>query len=357
VISTVLWFIIGLASLVWGAEILVRSSSKLAASIGVSKLVIGLTVVAFGTSAPELAVGIDAGIRGKSDILMGNVIGSNLTNTLLILGLSALIIPLKVHKNLIRFDLPVMIGATILLIGLSYNNILSTLECLILILFLFIYLIALVRFSGKTDFTKKEELLAGSPWVNGLLTFVGLVMLIAGARWLVDSATIFAEMAGVSELVIGLTIVAIGTSMPEIVTSILAAIKGEKDLAVGSIVGSNILNILSVIGISGLFIPEIPIQQSLLNIDMLVLLGISVLCVPFFYSGKIISRTEGAILFACYILYLTYLYLDSVQSDLFALFVQGIFYVVIPAVVIYTLIILVLEWRGKGEKGKVKRER
>lgn len=326
---------------------LVRSSSRLAASVGVSKLVIGLTVVAFGTSAPELAVGIDASLNDQSDILLGNVIGSNLTNTLLILGLSALIIPLKVHRNLIRFDLPVMIGATILLIGLSYNQILSTTECIILVVCLFIYLIALVRFSGKTDFTKKEVMAAGSPWFNGLLTIIGLILLIAGARWLVESATIFAEMAGVSELVIGLTVVAIGTSLPEIVTSIMAAVKGEKDLAVGSIVGSNILNILSVIGISGLFIAEIPVQESFIRIDLMVLLGISVLCVPFFYSGKIISRTEGAILFICYLLYLMYLFLISVQSEFFDIFVDGVLYGVIPLISIYALYGFVKQWRSK----------
>ncbi|CAN5443042.1 calcium/sodium antiporter [soil metagenome] len=344
---TLIWFIIGLVSLIGGAELLVRSASKLAASVGVTKLVIGLTVVAFGTSAPELAVGIEAGIKDQTDILLGNVIGSNFTNTLLILGLSALIMPLKVHRNLIRFDLPVMIGATILLIGLSYNQILSTTECIILIIFLFAYLIALIRFSGKTNFTKKEALQAGSPWMNGLLTVVGLIMLIAGARWLVESATIFAEMAGISELIIGLTVVAIGTSLPEIVTSVLAAVRGEKDLAVGSIIGSNILNILSVIGISGLFTSEIPVQQTLINIDLMVLLGISILCVPFFYSGKIISRTEGAILFSCYLLYLMYLYLDSMQSNLMSPFINGIFYGVIPAVVIYSVVVVVVEMRKK----------
>lgn len=317
--------------------------------MGVSKLVIGLTVVAFGTSAPELAVGIDASLNGRPDILLGNVIGSNLTNTLLILGLSALIIPLKVHRNLIRFDVPVMIGATVILIGLSYNQVLSTAECIILVVLLFIYLVALVRFSGKTDFTKKEILVAGSPWLNGIFTIIGLVLLIAGARWLVESATVFAEMAGVSELVIGLTVVAIGTSLPEIVTSIMAAVKGEKDLAVGSIVGSNILNILSVIGISGLFISEIPVQESFIRIDLMVLLGISVLCVPFFYSGKIISRTEGAILFFCYLLYMVYLWLITVQSEFFEVFADGVLYGVVPLITVYALYGFAKQWRS-GKK-------
>lgn len=346
------WFLLGLASLIWGAEILVRSSSKLAASLGVSKLVIGLTVVAFGTSAPELAIGIEAGLMNQPDILMGNVIGSNLTNTLLILGLSALIIPLQVHKNLIRFDLPVMIGSTLLLILLSLNNILTFWECLFLVLCLFIYLYALVRFSGKATISKEELIEAGSPWKSGFLSVLGLILLIGGARWMVESATIFAEMAGVSELVIGLTIVAIGTSLPEIITSILAAIRGEKDLAVGSIVGSNILNILSVIGISGLFISGIPVQESLLRVDYLILLGISVLCFPIFFTGKTIYRIEGCILFSCYILYMAYLYLDSVTSSILPTFVQIIFYGFIPVVGIYIIISLIREFTAKKTAAK-----
>lgn len=346
--STTFWFIIGLIALIWGAEILVRSSSKLAASLGVSKLVIGLTVVAFGTSAPELAVGIEAGLMNEPDILMGNVIGSNLTNTLLILGLASLIIPLQVHKNLIRFDLPVMITSTVILILLSLNNIITFWECALLFVCLLVYLFALVRFSGKSPVTEDEITEAGSPWTNGFLSIVGLFMLIAGARWMVASATIFAQMAGVSELVIGLTIVAIGTSLPEIVTSILAAVRGEKDLAVGSIVGSNILNILSVIGISGLFISGIPVQDSLLRVEYNVLLAVSVLCFPIFFTGRRIKRIEGAIFLTCYILYLFYLYLSSITSSFMESFVQWVLYGFVPVVMLYVIIALIIEFRTKA---------
>jgi len=342
-----LWFILGLIALIWGAEILVRSSSKLAASLGVSKLVIGLTVVAFGTSAPELAVGIEAGQMNQPDILMGNVIGSNLTNTLLILGLASLIIPLEVHKNLIRFDLPVMITSTLLLILLSLNNIITFWECAFLFLCLLIYLYALVRFSGKTRLTEEETVKAGSPWKSGLLSIVGLVMLIFGARWMVGSATIFAEKAGVSELLIGLTIVAVGTSLPEIVTSILAAVRGEKDLAVGSIVGSNILNILSVIGISGLFISGIPVQDSLLQVEYIILMAVSVLCFPIFFTGRRIKRIEGAIFLSSYILYLFYLYLDSIASSFLPSFVQWVLFGFVPVVVLYVIVALINEFKTK----------
>jgi cation:H+ antiporter len=342
-----LWFIFGLIALIWGAEVLVRSSSKLAASLGVSKLVIGLTVVAFGTSAPELAVGIEAGLMNQPDILMGNVIGSNLTNTLLILGLAALIIPLQVHKNLIRFDLPVMIASTLILILLSLNNIITFWECALLFLCLIIYLYALVRFSGKSSLTEEESLKAGSPWKSGLLSIAGLIMLIFGARWMVESATIFAEKAGVSELVIGLTIVAIGTSLPEIVTSILAAVRGEKDLAVGSIVGSNILNILSVIGISGLFISGIPVQDSLLEVEYIILMAVSLLCFPIFFTGRRIKRIEGAIFLSSYILYLFYLYLDSITSTYLPTFVQWVLFGFVPLVILYVIVALIIEFKTK----------
>lgn len=342
-----LWFIIGLIALIWGAEILVRSSSKLAASLGVSKLVIGLTVVAFGTSAPELAVGIEAGLMNQPDILMGNVIGSNLTNTLLILGLASLIIPLHVHKNLVRFDLPVMITATLILILLSLNNIITFWESILLVICLLIYLYALVRYSGKSRLAEDELLEAGSPWKNGLLSVAGLVLLIAGARWMVESATIFAVIAGVSELVIGLTIVAIGTSLPEIVTSILAAVRGEKDLAVGSIVGSNILNILSVIGISGLFISGIPVQDTLLEVEYLILLAVSVLCFPIFFTGLKINRIEGGILFSSYVQYLFYLYLDSITSSYLTSFVQWLLYGFVPLVILYVIVAVVIEFKTK----------
>lgn len=344
---TTLWFIIGLIALIWGAEILVRFSSKLALSLGVSKLVIGLTVVAFGTSAPELAVGIEAGLLNEPDILMGNVIGSNLTNTLLILGLASLIIPLQVHKNLIRFDLPVMITATGILILFSLNNIITFWECVLLFTCLIIYLFALVRFSGKSRITEGDLVEAGSTWINGILSVVGLVMLIAGARWMVESAIIFAQMAGVSELVIGLTIVAIGTSLPEIVTSILAAVRGEKDLAVGGIVGSNILNILSVIGISGLFISGIPVQESLLEVEYIILLAVSILCFPIFFTGRRIKRIEGAIFLISYILYLFYLYLDSITSSFLPGFIQWVLYGFVPIVILYVAVALIIEFKTK----------
>jgi len=264
VFSTILWFIVGLVALIGGAELLVRSVSRLAVIAGISKLVIGLTVVAFGTSAPELAVSIQAGVTGQTDIMIGNIVGSNLTNILLILGLSALIIPLKVHKTLIKVDLPFLIVITILVYILGLNGFFTIWECLLLTVILAIYLFYLFRQKGDVDIplAEGEDVKKHSVPKDLVLLVIGFAGLILGARWIVSSAIIFAEMAGVSELVIGLTVVAIGTSLPEIVISLLAAFKGEKDIAVGNIVGSNILNFLAVLGVSGMFIPEaIPIQQ------------------------------------------------------------------------------------------------
>lgn len=166
---------------------------------------------------------------------------------------------------------------------------------------------------------------------------------------MVESATIFAQMAGVSELVIGLTIVAIGTSLPEIVTSVLAAIRGEKDLAVGGIVGSNILNILSVIGLSGLFISGIPVQETLLEVEYVILMGVMILCFPIFSTGRRIKRVEGAIFLTSYILYLFYLYLDSVISSFLPTFVNGIIYGFVPLVVLYVIVAIIIEFRSKSE--------
>ena len=239
------WFTAGLASLIFGAELLVRYISKIALKLGVSKLIIALTVVAFGTSAPELAVSVQASVDGQTDLMLGNIIGSNISNTLLILGLSALLIPLKVHKNLIKSDAPIMIGVTILLFLLSYNGILGFWECLLLVTLLVIYLVFLARQRGNVPGAgiETDDAKTGNVGLNIVFTIVGFVLLITGARWLISSSLVFAEMAGVSELIIGLTVVAIGTSLPEIVISLVAAFRGERDIAVANVVGSNILNL------------------------------------------------------------------------------------------------------------------
>ena len=345
-----LWFIAGLVALIGGAEILVRAVSKLALSIGISKLIIGLTVVAFGTSAPELAISIQAGIDGQTDLMLGNIIGSNISNTLLILGLAALFIPLKVNVSLIKIDVPIMIGITILVYILGYNGMITFWECLLLTFLLFCYLIYLARQGGKADFSKKEipKKRFLSTIVNLALCIAGFALLILGARWLINSSLIFAEMAGISELVVGLTVVAIGTSLPEIVITLVAALKGERDIAIGGVIGSNILNLLAVLGVSGLFIPgAIPVQNILLEFDLIVLIIASFLCIPIFYTGHIISRLEGGLFLFLYFSYLFYLFLSSTDHDFLSVFTNIMIYFIFPVTLLTLIIVTFLEWKKR----------
>ncbi|HMB41123.1 MAG TPA: calcium/sodium antiporter [Balneolaceae bacterium] len=349
-VSTILWFIVGLVALIGGAELLVRSVSRLAVTAGISKLVIGLTVVAFGTSAPELAVSIQAGVSGQTDIMIGNIVGSNLTNILLILGLSALIIPLKVHKTLIKVDLPFLIVITILVYILGLNGFFTVWECLLLTIILAIYLFYLFRQKGDVDIplADGDDVKKHSVPKDLFLLAIGFTGLILGARWIVSSAIIFAEMAGVSELVIGLTVVAIGTSLPEIVISLLAAFKGEKDIAVGNIVGSNILNFLAVLGVSGMFIPEaIPIQQSLLDVDLILLIGATILCFPVFFTGRRIVRWEGAVFLVLYIAYLLYQFLIASDHEVLEVFIALMLYFVFPMILLLVTTAFIAETKKR----------
>lgn len=348
-IEPILWFVAGLVSLIVGADALVRSATKGAEFFGIPKLIIALTIVAFGTSAPELAVSIKAGVDGQTDLMLGNIIGSNISNILLILGLSALIIPLKVNSNLIKIDVPVMIGITLIMFLFALSGSITFIECLILSALLVLYMWFLATQSGKTDFSKASPKKRKESLVKILVGGIaGLVLLVLGARWLVSSATIFAEMAGVSELVIGLTIVAIGTSLPEIGTSLVAAFRGERDIAVGSIVGSNILNILAVLGISGLFIPgAIPVPEAVLRFDMLILIAASIACIPIFFTGHKVSRWEGALFFSFYVAYVVYLFLASAEHEILGIFSTAVMMFVLPIVTITILAIAAREWKRR----------
>jgi cation:H+ antiporter len=256
-------FLGGLTLLIIGANLLVRGASKLALSFGISPLVVGLTIVAFGTSAPEVAVSVGAVLDGRTDIAIGNVVGSNIFNVLFILGLSALIAPLVVNIQLIRQEVPIMLGASLLLLALGLDGRLSFLDGGFLFLLLVAYTVFLVVQSRRESQRAKDEYAdqikpaeAGS-WDSRLpaqllLIGAGLAALVFGSDYLVQASVNFAKAMGVSDLVIGLTIVAAGTSMPEVATSITAAIKGERDIAVGNVVGSSTFNILGCLGLSGL---------------------------------------------------------------------------------------------------------
>ncbi len=304
-------FVVGLVLLVAGAEVLVKGASRLAAGFRISPLVIGLTVVAFGTSAPELAVSTGASLGGQGDIALGNVLGSNIFNVLFILGLSALIAPLVVSRQLIRLDVPIMIGASLLVILLALDGSLGRFDGVLLFGLIIAYTLFLIISSRRANRQDDAEELgvtdaahSGSALINVLLVLGGLVMLVLGARWLVGGAVVMATTLGVSERVVALTIVAAGTSLPEVATSVIASIRGQRDIAVGNVVGSNIFNLLGVLGVSSILAPAgIAVSESVLQFDMLVMFAVALACLPIFISGLRINRWEGLLFMAYYIVY------------------------------------------------------
>lgn len=312
--TAIVMFVAGLVVLVAGAEILVRGASRLAAALRISPLVIGLTVVAFGTSAPEIAVSVTAAVRGDGDIAVGNVVGSNIVNVLLILGASALVSPLVVRAVLIRRDVPVMIAASALVPVLLWNGRVGRVEGSLLVAGLVVWIALLVRWSrAEADEVRDEyarEFDVPPPRStartagNVLLVLVGLALLAAGARWLLAGAVEIARFAGLGERTIGLTLVAVGTSLPEIAASLLAAWRGERDIAVGNVVGSNVFNVLAVLGIAAAAAPGgIVSSPEMLRFDVPVMLLAAFVCLPFAWTGSRIGRLEGALLLAGYVAY------------------------------------------------------
>lgn len=352
-----LGLLIGLATLVIGAELLVRGAAKLALSWGISPLVVGLTVVALGTSTPELAVSVQSAWSGQADIALGNAVGSNIANVLLILGLSALITPLAVHRQLIRQEVPVMIGTSLLLWALAADGDISRWDGLMLVVLLIGYNVLIIRQSRRNTARMRantDESLPGvdtawdRPWgVQAMLILVGLALLVQGSDWLVQSAVALARQLGMSELVVGLTIVAIGTSLPEAATSVMAAIRGERDIAVGNVVGSNIFNILAVLGISASVSPDgLAVAPSMLAFDLPVMVAVMLACLPIFFVGNRISRWEGGLLFAYYLAYTGYLILLSGGHDALQPFsaVMGSF--VLPLTFITLAVLMLRHWHS-----------
>lgn len=342
-------FVGGLLFLILGADWLVKGASKLAFRVGISPLVVGLTVVAFGTSAPELAINIQSALGGQPDIALGNVIGSNIFNILFILGLSALITPLLVDSQLIRLDVPLMILASIIVYLLALDGALSTLEGGLLFGSMLFYLTFIIRQSRRENAsqTPAEESPQDDPAkdrliVQILLMAIGLAFLVLGSRWLVEGAVAFARHFGMSELIIGLTIVSAGTSMPEVATSVVAALKGERDIAVGNVVGSNIFNLLSVLGITSLLVPGgIAVSSAAIGFDLPIMVIVALATLPIFLSGGLIDRFEGGIFLFYYIAYTLYLILNATSHDLLPLFSRTMIYFVAPL----TLLTLYISFR------------
>lgn len=348
----------GLIALVVGANLLVHGASKLALSFGISPLVVGLTVVAFGTSAPEMAVSVGAVLDGRVDIAIGNVVGSNIFNILFILGVSALIVPLAVHRQLIHQEVPIMIGASLLLLLLGFDGRLGFVDSLLLFASLIAYtafLIVQSRRETQATQTETETLISTEHrWNNSLLVQIALILaglagLVVGSQWLVDASVAVAKALGVSDLVIGLTIVAAGTSLPEVATSITAAIKGERDIAVGNAVGSNTFNILGCLGLAGLVAGDagLLMAPSLLAFDIWVMLAVAVACLPVFLTGQEISRWEGAVFVAYYVAYVAYLLLAAQQHDALQTYTLAMTGFVLPLTII-TLVVTLLRHRSSG---------
>lgn len=308
--------LLGILLLYGGGELLIKGAVSVAKKAGVSELFTGLVIVGFGTSFPELMVSVGAALQGASDIAIGNVVGSNIGNTLLILGLCAAVLPLVVTELSLRRDATAVLLATIILMILSIDGILGIVDGLIMLVLMGVYLF--VAYKTESDnFTGKEQEFVAIKTSDGdqpsvlkpiFFTLSGLVLLIIGARFLLNGALGLSEMLQISEAVVGLTVVAVGTSLPELTISLLAVIRGNTDVAVGNILGSNIFNLLGILGISILFQP-ISVHPRILEFDQWVLLGTAILLFVFMMTGRKLSRAEGALLLFGYVGYIVFSYL------------------------------------------------
>lgn len=355
---TLILFLVGFVFLIGGAELLVRGASRLAAVFGISPLVIGLTVVAFGTSSPELAVSVISASSGQADIAVGNVVGSNIFNVLFILGISAMITPLVVAQQLVRLEVPLMIGTAALLPVLAWDGRLGLVDGLLLTGAVIAYTVWSVRRSRQESAAVQEEYArefgaqadpnpkARGLWRNLGLIVAGLALLLLGSNWLVNGAVAIARAFGISELIIGLTIISAGTSMPEVATSIMASLRGERDIAVGNVVGSNIFNILAVLGLSAVASPVgVAVSSTALAFDIPVMIAVSLACLPIFFTGHLIARWEGALFFGLYLAYTSYLILGAMHHDRLGQFSAVMLWCVLPLAVLTLVVSALRSWR------------
>jgi cation:H+ antiporter len=312
-LQIILFILGGSVGLFIGAEGLVRGASSLAIRLGISPLVVGLTVVAFATSSPELVVSIKAAIEGNPGIVVGNVVGSNICNIALILGVAAMISPIRVKTQVIRREIPIMIIVSLLLLLILANDSISRVEGFFLVAGIIAYIILGYKYSIKQKDDEEiikefEESIPKTPykiWQSIIFIIVGLGLLVVGSNLFVDGAVAIAENFGVSQAVIGLTIVALGTSLPELTTSVVASFKNENDIAIGNAVGSNVFNVLSILGISSLINPIS--NTGVTMIDLSIMMFFTILILPLSRSKFTLRRWEGALLFAGYIAYMVYL--------------------------------------------------
>ena len=376
---TVAALAVGFALLIGGGEVLVRGAGGLAATLGISPLVVGLTVVAFATSAPEFAVSVDAALSGYPGLAVGNVVGSNIANILLILGLTAIVAPLVATSRIVRVDITIMVLFSLVLLLVALDGTISFLDGLLLFAGLVAYVVATIVISRKqsggraaaaskepvgdgavddssgsdsADETRSSGVAASHPvLVSSALVIVGVVMLVVGARLLVTAASDLAAAWGMSDLVIGLTVVAVGTSLPELATSMVAAIRGERDLAIGNIVGSNMFNIGAVLGMTSLIAP-IEIAAGAIRFDLPIMLAVSLALLPIAFTGLAIARWEGVLFTGFYAAYIAYVVLQAADHDALGPFSAAMLWFVIPITALWLIVLATYELgvlRGRAQ--------
>jgi cation:H+ antiporter len=329
----VLLIILGLCALVAGGELLVRGASGLARMINISPLVIGLTIVAFGTSSPELAVSIQGSVRGESGIAVGNVLGSNIFNLLIVLGISAIVHSLHVERQVVRVEMPVMIAASLVTGLLALDGLLSRADGGVLVFGLVLYLLMQwIMLKRSRRYSQQESKTRESRSVRFFIYVpFGLVLLVLGAGWLVDGVVYLANRFEISPLIIGLTVVAVGTSLPELFTSLIASVRRQRDLAIGYVVGSNVFNLLAVLGFAALWSGTgLEVSSSVWQFDLPVMLAASILCVPMMMSGGRLSRVEGLLMVAWYVVYLLVLVLSEMGSPALRTLKPALLFVALP---------------------------
>lgn len=362
---SIILLISGFVLLVLGGEALVRGAASLGKTVGLSSLIIGLTVVAFATSAPELAVSMGAVLSGSPGLAVGNVVGSNIANILFVMGLTAVFGALLVKVQLIKADIPIMIGFSLLALLLAFDGVFSLVDGVILLGLFVVYLVGTVWYArrrarqgddpqlgvegildhgaGRLTATLRATTLRATT-VDLILIGLGVVMLVIGAQFLVRSATAIASALGVSDLIIGLTVVAVGTSLPELATSVIAAVRGERDMAVGNLVGSNIFNIGAVLGLTSIVSPTgVGVDSAAVNFDLPVMVAVALVLLPLAFTGQAIARWEGFVLTGMYMAYVAYLILDAAGHDALGPFSAAMLWFVVPVTALWVFTLAAYE--------------
>jgi len=343
----------GLCLLIFGAELMVRAAVRLAARLHVRPLIIGLTIVALGSSAPQMAVSLQAALAHNPDIAVGSVVGSSIFNILVTLGLSALIIPLRVSRQLVRLDIPLMIGASLLVFLLAWNKEIGRFDGILLLAALALYLGLLLRQSRHSTRPHSEQPdIVQASWLSNLLMIsIGLAMLVFAGHLLLGAAVVVATDLGFSERVIGLTVVAVGTSLPELATSLIAALRGQRDIAVGNVIGANLFNLLGVLGLTALIAPTpLSVSPNALDFDLPVMLGVAALCLPVFYSGYRVTRAEGLLLLGLYLVYGLHVVSFTTGMPLAGRLERLMLFYVLPPLLLFLLFTSIRAWRRQHHK-------